>query len=83
MNEVTGAQHIRIEALRMATDGVGKTRFNPDLVLATARKYETYISTGAIPPPDPNPPAPLTRPAPTGPTRGRGRPRKTAPTGEG
>lgn len=77
------AQEIRIEALRMATDGVGKTRFNPDLVIATAVKYADYIANGTVPEPS-TPPAPLNRlGTKEEPARGRGRPRKATATGEG
>lgn len=79
MPEFDTQQAIRTEALRFATDGVGKTRFNPDLVIATAVKYAAYITDGTIPVPEI-----IGIPATGGPMSApirRGRPRKT--TGEG
>jgi hypothetical protein len=80
-------QWIRSEAIKYATEGVGKVRFNPDLVIATAVKYAAYITDGTVPEPEPEAaPRPPRAAPPADPTvvkRGRGRPRKTAATGEG
>lgn len=85
--DLNDERHVRLCALDIAAEGVGKTRFNPDSVLAAAAKFADYITDGTIPEPEPKPvraipPGPTLGVLPDGaPRRGRGRPRKA--TGEG
>lgn len=42
-------QQIRLEALKIAIDGVGKIRFSAYAAVTAAQKFAAYIATGTVP----------------------------------
>lgn len=70
MSDLTPEQAIRLEALKLAVDGVGKLRFSAHAVVVAATKFAEYISDGAIPETEIQPERPVRAMSPGRPKRG-------------